>query len=286
MLSSSTQSGSETEAKSRTMLEQYAKHKREMDTWVISEDSIMVRCRRYVVTVICIAVLIVCGGMAVPFIVGDQIRGVDPFQITTFSWIIAGFVVVFAKSRYVSEWPWHHFIRGEVVCRGVKDINDVTGIDPQTVIMNLLHEEQNSILITRGPYNGIFGRKTTETGNGFSIDFPVQLSTMLASGFIVLKVVNELGEHLICEDVRKGATARSISGAQDYEYISYMDIGKDALGDELDGMDGMDGMDGIDEKHSMGKTAEAAPHKVLRLSMKKFFWKKIAGLYIRDSKFG
>ncbi|KAI9780750.1 MAG: hypothetical protein M1839_006537 [Geoglossum umbratile] len=280
MLSSSAQSSSEAEAKSRAMLEQYAKHKREMDTWVVFEDSITVRCRRYVVTVICIAALIVCGGMAIPFIVRNKIRGVDPFQITTFSWIATGFLVALAKSRYVSEWPWHRFIRGEVVCRGVNDISDVTGIDPQTILMNLLHEEENGILITRGPYNGMFGRKTTETGSGFSIDSPVHLSTMLASGFVVLKVINELGEHLICEDVRKGAPARSIPSGGDQEYISYMDIGKDAVGDEPDEMDEMN------EKHSMGKAAEAASQKVLRLSMKKFTWKKIAGLYIHDSKFG
>jgi hypothetical protein len=265
------------------MLEQYAEHKREMDTWIVFEDSITVRCRCYVVTVICVAVLIVCGGMAIPFIVGNKIRGVDPFQITIFSWIATGFLVALAKSRYVSEWPWHHFIRGEVVCRGVKDISDVTGIDPQMILMNLLHEEENSILITRGPYNGMFGRKTTETGSGFSIDSPVHLSTMLASGFIVLKVINELGEHLICEDVRKGASARLIPSGEDQEYISYMDIGKDVLGDELDEVDEMDGMD---EKHSMGKAAEATSQKVLRLSMKEFTWKKTAGLYIHDSKFG
>jgi hypothetical protein len=261
------------------MLEQYAKHKHEMDSWVISEASIMLRCRFYVATVMSIALLIVCGGMIIPFVVGSKIRGVDPFQIASFSWIVGGFVVALAQSRYVSEWPWHYFIRGEVVCRSVKDIREASGIDSQMIIMNLLHEEQNNILITRGPYNGMFGRKTADPGSGFSIDVPVQLSTMLASGFIVLKVVNELGEHLICEDVRKGAKARSISGDEGEEYISYMDIWRDALND-------LDGMDEMDEKDSVENTVEAAPEKVLRLSVKAFSWKKIAGLYVRDSKFG
>ena len=65
-----------------------------------------------------------------------------------------------------------------------------------------------------------------------------------------------------------------------------MDIGKDALSDDLDDLDDLDGMDGIDEKHSMRETVEAAPDKVLRLTINDFSWKKVAGLYIRDSKFG
>lgn len=41
------------------------------------------------------------------------------------------------------------------------------------------------------------------TSEGFAIDEPVQLSTMLASGFVILKVASHHGEHLICLDARK-----------------------------------------------------------------------------------
>ncbi len=123
-----------TEMRTAKILESYEKVKRQMDKWVVSEHSITINCRGYVSVVIGVCLLIVCGGMAVPFAVGTRIRGVDPFQITTFAWLTAGFIAVLAKSRYVSEWPWHDFLRGHVVCRSVGDVCDVTGIDSQTVL--------------------------------------------------------------------------------------------------------------------------------------------------------
>ena len=114
-------------AESRTakVLARYREDKRRMENWVIAEDTVTIECRIYVRVIMTIAVIIVCGGMVVPFVVGTRIRGVDPFQIAAYSWVVAGFVTIIAKSRYVSEWPWHDFLRGHVVCRSVKDVCDV-----------------------------------------------------------------------------------------------------------------------------------------------------------------
>jgi hypothetical protein len=288
LASAAAASPSETETKRSAILQQYEKHKRQMELWTVTEDCIIIKCRSYVAIVVSIAGIIICGCFAVPFVVKQDISGVDPFQIFMFAWVLAGFIVIVAKSRYVSEWPWHHFIRGEVVCGSVRDVSEVTGIDKQAVLSYLLHGERTNILTTRGPYNGMFGR-TTEGSGGFSIDVPVQLSTMLASGFIVLKVVNTMGEHLICEDVRMGAPARAIMGSPAREYVSYMDLGKDALENELQEADGTkeeNSQEKSQEKSLASIRIETSPEKVQRLTVNEFAWKKVAGLYIRDAKFG
>jgi hypothetical protein len=270
----------ETPSKSDEIIAEYAKHKQEMDHWVVSEDSITIKCRWYVALVITTALIVVCGCMAVPFLVRTRIQGVDPFQITTFGWGLAFFVVILAKSRYVSEWPWHQFLRGQVVCRSISDVNEVTKIDPQMILMNLLHNERDNILKTRGPFNGMFGRQA-EGPDGFSIDVSVKLSTMLASGFIMLKVINEKGEHLICEDVRKGASGISVTRNEPDTFLMVKDVGKDALNE---------GGDEETEKSDIEQAKSRRPpneEKVLKLRVvENFRWVKVLGLYIRDSKFG
>lgn len=246
-----------------------------MDKWVSAEESITIKCHRYVISIISLAILIVCGGVAVPFAVGTRIRGVDPFQITTFAWLLAGFITIIAKSRYVSEWPWHDFLRGRVVCRSVKEVCDVTGIDSQMVLMYLLLEERSNTLRTKGPYNGMFIR-VAEGSNGFSIDEPVQLSTMLASGFIILKVLNEYGEHLVCLDVRKGSAGQAPMTNQVEELLACMNIYKDAESNALDEVGVIEGRG----------TSRQELEKVKKLTLVKLRWFKILGLYIHDSTFG
>ncbi|KAI4659252.1 uncharacterized protein J4E78_005678 [Alternaria triticimaculans] len=161
-----------------------------MNEWIISELTVTLKCHRYVYTILCFCAVLICGATAVPFSVQNRLKGVDPFNITTFAWLLAGFILVIAKSRYVCEWPWHDFLRGRVVCKSIKEMADVTGIDDQMILTSLLHNERDTTLITKGPYNGMFDRRAESGNEGFSIDIPVHLSTMLASGFIVLKVLS------------------------------------------------------------------------------------------------
>jgi hypothetical protein len=125
------------------------KTKKKIEVWVISEDSIIMQCRRYVLLIGFISLVVVLGGTRVPFLVKQKIS-VDALQITTFAWMLAGFITVFGKSLYVADWPWHDFIRGRVVCHSVNDTHDVTGAHCQTIIWNLLHAELDTILRTKG----------------------------------------------------------------------------------------------------------------------------------------
>lgn len=266
----------------RNLLAQDGKTKRIMESWVVSEETIIITCSRYVVLIVTISIMVAVGGMCVPFIVKQKISGVDPFQITTFAWVVAGFISVLGKSLYVADWPWHDFIRGRVVCHSVKDVHDVTGVDCQTIIWSLLRAEYNTILWTKGPYNGMFMRKREGGSSGFAIDEPVRLSTMLASGFVVLKVLNEKGEHLICMDLRKGTVGQSYSRLEKGKFLACMDIGKDAA-NYLD--DITVGGDGTRPEESDKGTGEAS-EKVLKLVVKEFRWNKMLGPYTQDSKFG
>jgi hypothetical protein len=172
--------------------------------WVVSEDSIRISCRRYV-SAICLGVgLLLCGSLAIPFTARDHITGVDPFNITLFSWLLSGLLLVIAKGRYVSEWPWHQFIHGHVVCRSIEELCEASNTSTQTVMSYLLLHEPKSILRTRGPYNGLFRRKANPGEAGFSINRPTHISTVMASGFVPLKILNIDGEHVIFLDIRKG----------------------------------------------------------------------------------
>jgi hypothetical protein len=138
------------------VIAEYAKHRQDMDHWIVSEGSTTIKCRLYVTLVITAAVIVLCGCMAVPFVFRTRIQGIDHFQITTFGWGLSFFDVILAKSRYVGEWPWHKFLRGHVVCRSISHVNEFTKIDTQMILMNLLHTERDNILKTRGQFNGIF----------------------------------------------------------------------------------------------------------------------------------
>ena len=251
-----------------------------MDQWVICEDSVIIQVRFYVRAIITIGLMTVCGGMAIPFLVGQRIAGVDPFQLTTFAWVVAGFIVVFAKSRYVAQWPWHDFLHGRVVCRSVGDVCDVTGISPQTVLMYLLVEEQTTPLRTKGPYNGMFSRKT-EDSSGFSIDEAAHISTVLASGFIVLKVLDEAGEHLTCLDVRKGAKGQTPAIGETAEHLAFMNLDEE---EQKFAPDTSTGQSQAPQSKLTGKLRNI--QKVKKLSIVEFRVNRVLGVYVGDSRFG
>ena len=243
-----------------------------MDTWIFAETSVTVECRLYIFTVLLTSTILICGGLAIPFTVQERIRGVDPFQITTFSWLIVGSLLAIAKGRYVSEWPWHDFLHGRVVCRTVSDLADVTGVRPQTVLTKLLHNESKTTLITRGPYNGMFSRKADHSAPGFSIDVAVHLRTMLLSGFVIFKVLSDAGEHLIVLNARKGAlSAHANESAVSARYLSCLDLGH-----------GFMDTDATDVESSSAKSA----NYVLFLTSNFLRWKEVLGLYTCEAYFG
>lgn len=69
------------------------------------------RCDWYVGAVSAAAAVLVFGGIAAGITVGERLPGVDPFNITTFSWVLAAFVVLTSKSARVVSWPWWDFLQ-------------------------------------------------------------------------------------------------------------------------------------------------------------------------------
>jgi hypothetical protein len=172
----------------------------EIERWVISEDCIMVHCRTYSSIVLLVAISIVLGTISVPFLVQERMKGVDPFQWITFSWLLAGAVLVAAKSRFDESWPLHDFVRGQIMCRGVKQLAKVSGLDEQLILLYLIRNQYKAPLVFRGPYKSIFSKYSSDLG--FSIDVPINHSTIVAAEYLVLRVVSQSTEYLLFRDIR------------------------------------------------------------------------------------
>ncbi|KAL0929324.1 uncharacterized protein CTRU02_215730 [Colletotrichum truncatum] len=163
--------------------------------------------RVFVVKTMMLCGVLVVGGILAGTLLGERLEGVDPFNITMFAWVLAGFIILLAKSLYVGEWPWRDFLRGRVPCRSVSELQMVTGVDAQDIMEYLLAKESYTILDTKGPFNRLFSRRYDD---GFSIDVKMELRTLVASGIIVIKVATNMGPGLVCLDVRRGAYGRSV----------------------------------------------------------------------------
>jgi len=192
---------SESEKKLRRLEDQFRQ-------WTIEEKAIVVQKARYVIILMAVCSILVVGGIMVGVFLGTRLTGVDPFNITVFLWVLAGFLLLVAKSVLVSDWPWRDFLRLRVPCRSITELQGVTGADAQEILEYLLSMELYTILLTKGPYNKPFVRKSEDGGDGFSIDVKIQLRTLLASGVIMVKVAGRQGPGLICLDLRRGAPGR------------------------------------------------------------------------------
>ncbi|KAK3385641.1 hypothetical protein B0H63DRAFT_186082 [Podospora didyma] len=172
-----------------------------MSSWIYTENTVVVPCGLYVWLVILGAAILVGGGLAIGLTIQDRLTGVDPFNITMYAWALAALWLLILKALLVEEWSWSDFLHGRVRCRSVSELRAVTGIHDQLVIAKLLHDERDSILKTRGPFNAVFLSKSEA---GFSIDVPLQNKTLLLSGLVMIKVETPLGHALVCLDVRRG----------------------------------------------------------------------------------
>ncbi|KLU85046.1 hypothetical protein MAPG_04078 [Magnaporthiopsis poae ATCC 64411] len=117
-----------TQERSQSVLEEYRLHSKLVKSWVVGEESITVSCKLSSRLAIASAAILVVGGLVIGFTVGGRIEQVDPFNVANYMWFVAGFVLLVFKSRFVSDWPWHDFLRGHVVCRSVRDLAEVTGV--------------------------------------------------------------------------------------------------------------------------------------------------------------
>jgi len=182
-----------------------------MGEWIYEEKAVITKCEAYVWAIISIALLLVIGGLVVGFTVGSRIKGVDPFNVTTYCWVLAAFVTLVGKSIRVETWSWRDFLLRRVRCRSVSELQAVTRVPHHLILAKLLDDEPNNILNTHGPFHAPFRRKSED---GFSIDRPIPIWTMLLSGLIMVKVNTERGAALICLDCRRGTRLTTVTHSQ------------------------------------------------------------------------
>ncbi|RSM00117.1 hypothetical protein CEP52_009336 [Fusarium oligoseptatum] len=190
------------------------KSSNKMKTWVLEEKGVMVRCKPFVLMLMLLCTILVVGGVSIGVAVGDRITGVDPFNITTYCWVIAAFILLVAKNVRVQNWPWNDFLHGRVLCKSISELSSVTGVNEQLILAKLLQDESISVLQTRGPYNKVFNRKSAD---GFSIDRPLSTWAMLLGGLIMIVVEFERETGLVCLDLRRGTKCGLIQNMCVYE---------------------------------------------------------------------
>jgi hypothetical protein len=168
-----------------------------------------------------------------------------------------------AKSLQVKDWTWNDFLHRRVRCCSVSELHAVTGINEQLIIAKLLHDEcGSSVLKIRGPYNSVFLKRSTD---GFSIDRPIYMATLLLSGLTLLKVVTPRGHALVCLDSRRGTDLRIVEhqGDQSKEHLVCEDINR------------------------LQERAKAENHLRLQLTRSNNLkWKRVQGIYnVMDAEF-
>jgi len=175
-----------------------------MNGWLVDESSVTVACRSYVFGVMSSAIALGAGGLTIGFTVGERIPGVDPFNLATYTWVVAGFVILICKAVLVESWAWSDFLQFKVRCKSVSELAATTGMDEQVIIAKLLHDDGgDSIMVTKGPFNSVF-RRQAGSENGFSIDVKINPTTLILSGLAPLKVVTPRGHAIVCLDHRRG----------------------------------------------------------------------------------
>jgi hypothetical protein len=260
----------------------------EIPAWEIRTSEIIVMSKTYVRIVQVLAIMLVLGGLSVPFSIGERITGVDPFQIATYTWLLAGFFLIAAKSMYIDDWPWNDFLHGRVECHSVSELSEISGIDSQLIVLYLLRREWNTRLVTDGPYNSMFHRtmepkkkrkkktKIDESNKdeavrihrkGFSIDIPLNVDTMLAGGIIPIKVQDGSGDILICLDGRKGFIDIAVPNTGG-NWLTCRNFNRYSLENIFD---------------SEVKERNDQVHTLERIKLR---WRKVLGVYVKDEKFG
>ena len=253
---------------------------KESSEWVVEESTVRVRCTTYVYSVMAICGLLVVGGLMIGVFLGTAeqhsiaLQNVDPFGITTYAWVVAGFIMLVAKSIRVTEWPWRDFLLQRVTCHSLSELQAVTGIDAQALLVHLLATESENVLVAAGPYNKVFTRRGA-AGDGFKVDIKPEIRTLLAAGLVFVKVsTHHQGTALVCLDLRSGGGGNSGS------VTSFGSIGGAGAGD---GRTAIRHADMSRENDIMCRYLPRSGDRVqdLEISQRQMFvrWRKVLGVY-------
>ncbi|CAK7236698.1 hypothetical protein SBRCBS47491_009726 [Sporothrix bragantina] len=253
---------------------------KESSEWVVEERTVRVRCTTYVYTVLAICSLLVIGGLMIGVFLGRAeensiaLQNVDPFGITTYAWVLAGFIMLVAKSVRVNEWPWRDFLLQRVTCHSLSELQAVTGIDAQALLVHLLATESENVLVAAGPYNKVFARRGA-AGEGFKVDIKPEIRTLLAAGLVFVKVsTHHQGTALVCLDLRSGGGGSNNSGT------GIGSIGGAGAGD---GRTAVRHTDMSRESDIMCRYLPRSGDRVqdLEISQRQMFvrWRKVLGIY-------
>ncbi|KAL9111814.1 MAG: hypothetical protein Q9227_003873 [Pyrenula ochraceoflavens] len=244
--------------------EQYRKYESSINSWTIDAETITVKCPWVVAGIIVPTGLIALAGVALLLAPYHKPKGVDPANFMIFFWSIALSFLLVGKAFFVPDWPWHDFLRSSVACRSITEVSRISGVKEQVIIMHLLTNRPNIAL--RGPHALVLftsGLSETESPSttGFSIDVPVDLPTLYASGFLVLKVNTFKGPLLVC-----------IRGAPRVDADSDT---RSALTTRITG-----------ELPRHSKQSHSKPELRIRLAKQPIRWFHVHGLYVdRSAKF-
>ncbi|KAL9078504.1 MAG: hypothetical protein Q9157_002560, partial [Trypethelium eluteriae] len=102
---------------------------------------------------------------------------------------------------------------------------------------------------------------------------------MLASGFIVLKVANEDGEHLICGDVRKGTVWGEFATNKKHQVLGYKNVDDYGSDDDINNDNSSQYTNKKVEKQ--GSTRDGFPaKKIFLLKIEEINYKSLLGIYV------
>lgn len=239
----------------------------DMQDWVVDESSVTVSNKFYVASVMMFAMILGGGGLAIGFTLAARIEGVHPFDLATYTWVLAAFIVLICKSVRVENWTWSDFLRWRVRCRSVSELASAAGVHEQLVMAKLLHDDcGGSILLTRGPYNSVFRNHADGVDGGFSIDRPISAATLMLSGLALLKVVAPRGHAIVCLDYRRGTylTVVEHQRKQDKSRLICDDLSR---------------IPTDSTKRARVGWHVAEPVKLKLTKMDDFKWKRVQGLY-------
>ncbi|KAL7628773.1 hypothetical protein AAE478_000288 [Parahypoxylon ruwenzoriense] len=252
-------SGGDFSKNSGKVANKMADRTQDMDGWVIDESGVTVACQFQVCYIVLVAFLIANVGLCI-IAADERITRVDPSNLSTYLWVVAGVYLLVCKSRFVENWPWSDFWHFRVRCRSVSELHAISGINEQFIMAKLLHDERGgSALKTRGPYNKVFLQR--DSNDGFSIDCPLHMTTLLLSGLIMLKVVTPRGHALVCLDARRGTGLRVVEhqGNQAQEHLICEDINR------------------LQDRHGRRKSPDGI--RLQLVTSRELKWKRVQGVY-------